>query len=114
MGRPIGSSRSARVPDLSVRNARTKAALTCMRFYFDFQDLAGTILDDDGEELPDIAAVRDAAMRYLAKAIRDHSPSELTDKLSVHVRTKEARIMTVSATIEVVGAPTHGRSSNLS
>ncbi|UPK31343.1 hypothetical protein [Bradyrhizobium sp. 195] len=43
-----------------------------------------------------------------------HSPSGLTDKLSVHVRMEEALIMTVSATIEVVGAPAHGKRSNLS
>ncbi|WFU76637.1 hypothetical protein [Bradyrhizobium sp. CB2312] len=85
-----------------------------MRFYFDYQDLAGTILDDDGEELPGITAARDAAMRYLAEAIRDHSPSGLTDKLSVSVRTKESLIMIVSATIEVVAAPSHSQSSHLS
>ncbi|PDT72267.1 hypothetical protein CO683_03860 [Bradyrhizobium ottawaense] len=85
-----------------------------MRFYFDYQDLAGTILDDNGEELPGLAAARDAAMRYLAEGIRDHSPSGLTDKLSVHVRTKESPVMIVSATVEVVAAPSHGKSSNLS
>ncbi|MBB4258727.1 DUF6894 family protein [Bradyrhizobium sp. CIR3A] len=85
-----------------------------MRFYFDYQDLAGTILDDNGEELPDLAAARDAAMRYLAEGIRDHSPSGLTDKLSVNVRTKESSIMTVSATIEVVAALPRSRTDKLS
>ncbi|WP_091967633.1 DUF6894 family protein [Bradyrhizobium shewense] len=85
-----------------------------MRFYFDYQDLAGTILDDDGEELPDLAAARDAAMRYLAEGIRDHSASGLTDRLSVNVRTKESSIMTVSATIEVVAASPRGRADKLS
>ncbi|WP_018323465.1 hypothetical protein [Bradyrhizobium sp. WSM2793] len=85
-----------------------------MRFYFDYQDLAGTILDDDGEELPDLAAARDAAMRYLAEGIRDHSPSGLTDKLSVNVRTKESSIMIVSATIEVVAASPRSRTDKLS
>ena len=61
-----------------------------MRFYFDYQDPAGVILDDQGEDLPDFAAARDAAMRYLAEGIRDHSPSSLTDKLSVLVRMKDA------------------------
>ncbi|UPK31265.1 DUF6894 family protein [Bradyrhizobium sp. 195] len=73
-----------------------------MRFYFDYQDSAGSILDDQGEELPNLGAARDAAMRYLAEGIRDYSSSSLTEKLSVHVRTKEAPIMTVSATVEVV------------
>ena len=45
-----------------------------MRFYFDYQDAAGAILDDQGEELPDFAAARDAAMTYLAEGIRDHGP----------------------------------------
>ncbi|QOZ65891.1 DUF6894 family protein [Bradyrhizobium arachidis] len=85
-----------------------------MRFYFDYQDFAGTIRDDDGEELSDLAAARDAAMRYLAEGIRDHSPWGLTDKLSVEVRSKEALIMTVSATIEVVAAPSDGKSGTLS
>jgi len=85
-----------------------------MRFYFDYQDLAGTILDDNGEELPGLVAARDAAMRYLAEGIRDHSPSALTDKISINVRTKESQIMTVSATVEVVAAPSHGKSRNLS
>ncbi|MCP3402104.1 MULTISPECIES: DUF6894 family protein [unclassified Bradyrhizobium] len=83
-----------------------------MRFYFDYQDAAGVILDDQGEELPDFAAARDAAMRYLAEGIRDHSPSTLTDKLSVLVRTKEVPIMTVSATIEVAAATPIGEAEN--
>lgn len=85
-----------------------------MRFYFDYQDSAGAILDDQGEDLPDLAAARDAALRYLAEGIRDHSPSELTEKLSVLVRTKDAPIMTVSATIEVAAAASIGLGTKLS
>ncbi|AMA55744.1 DUF6894 family protein [Bradyrhizobium sp. CCGE-LA001] len=83
-----------------------------MRFYFDYQDHAGIIVDDDGEELPGIAAARDAAMRYLAEGIRDHSPSGLTDKLSVNVRTKETPIMTVSAIVEVVAASSESKAES--
>ncbi|WFU75600.1 MULTISPECIES: hypothetical protein [unclassified Bradyrhizobium] len=85
-----------------------------MRFYFDYQDTAGAIIDDQGEELPNFAAARDAAMRYLAEAIRNHSPSSLTEKLSILVRTKETPIMTVSATVEVAAATPIGKSRNLS
>ncbi|AMA61058.1 hypothetical protein BCCGELA001_05400 [Bradyrhizobium sp. CCGE-LA001] len=85
-----------------------------MRFYFDYQDSAGIIIDDQGEELPNFEAARDASMRYLAEAIRDHSPSSLTEKLSVLVRTEEVPIMTVSATVEVAGATPTGRSRSLS
>ncbi|MCP3395497.1 hypothetical protein NLM27_43170 [Bradyrhizobium sp. CCGB12] len=41
--------------------------LAHMRFYFDYQDTAGAIIDDQGEALPDFEAARDAAMRYLAE-----------------------------------------------
>jgi hypothetical protein len=88
--------------------------LAHMRFYFDYQDSAGIILDDQGEELSDLVAARDAAMRYLAEGIRDHSPSGLTDKLSVFVRTKDVPIMTVSATIEVTAATPSGIDRKLS
>ncbi|SFP67046.1 hypothetical protein SAMN05216330_10972 [Bradyrhizobium sp. Ghvi] len=85
-----------------------------MRFYFDYQDLAHTFVDGQGEELPGLVAARDAAMRYLAKGIRDHSPSGLIEKISVHARTKDASILTVSATIEVVvGAMPSGKRSFL-
>ena len=85
-----------------------------MRFYFDYQDPAGVILDDQGEDLPDFAAARDAAMRYLAEGIRDHSPSSLTDKLSVLVRMKDAPMIILSATIEMVTAAPGGTGRNLS
>ncbi|WP_441465936.1 DUF6894 family protein [Bradyrhizobium xenonodulans] len=85
-----------------------------MRFYFDYKDSAGTILDDQGEDLPDFATACDAAMRYLAEGIRDHSPSELTDKLSVLVRTKDVPILTVSATIDVTAAAPISSSRKLS
>lgn len=89
------------------------AMLPRMRFYFDYQDSAGVIVDDQGEELPNFEAARDASMRYLAEAIRDHSPSSLTEKLSVLVRTEEVPIMTVSATVEVAAATPTGRSRSL-
>ncbi|MEY9239194.1 hypothetical protein ABIF68_006813 [Bradyrhizobium japonicum] len=84
-----------------------------MRFYFDYQDLAGFILDEVGEELPDLAAARDAAMRYLAESIRDHSPSGLADTFCVSVRTKHTPIMTVLATIEVVAPAASGQGSTI-
>lgn len=82
-------------------------------FYFDYQGSAGAITDDHGEELPSFAAARDAAMRYLAEGVRDHSASSLAEKPSVHVRTKDGPIMTVSATIEVVAATPIGKATAL-
>ena len=38
-----------------------------MRFYSDFQDSAGVILDAQGEDFSDSTAARDTAMRYLAE-----------------------------------------------
>ncbi|MGL9622406.1 hypothetical protein QRQ56_30975 [Bradyrhizobium sp. U531] len=85
-----------------------------MHFYFDYKDSAGVIIDDDGEDLPSIASARDAAMRYLAEGIRDYSPSELTETLSVLVRTTEVHVMSVSATVQITAATPMGTSKTLS
>jgi len=73
------------------------------RYYFDFRDDAGLTFDDTGEELPDLDAARDAALRALAEAIRAKSDvgAEM-GQMFVEVRTHAAAVLTVSASVEVI------------
>ncbi|WFU76619.1 hypothetical protein [Bradyrhizobium sp. CB2312] len=72
------------------------------RYFFDFHDDLGLTIDDAGEDLPNLAAARGAALRALAEAIRTKSEIHAEmGPMSVIVRTQSARVLTVSASIEI-------------
>lgn len=72
-----------------------------MRFYFDYQNVIGITIDDQGQDLPDVNAARSAAIRSLAEGICDLSVSDLPSQMSINVRTDAGFVLRVSTSIEV-------------
>lgn len=72
------------------------------RYFFDLVD--GQILVDDvGQELPDISAARDEAARILGETVRDDFPGD-GPKRDLHVEVRDeagAKVLTVSVRYNV-------------
>jgi hypothetical protein len=65
------------------------------RYYFDLRDAAGLIVDDDGYELPDLAAVQWEAVLSLVDRSRDTSDGivQLRTDLEIEVRDDAGPVM---------------------
>ena len=71
-------------------------------FYFDIHD-TGTTLDDVGVELPDVAAVRQAAMESLPQIAADEIPKDSDHRHFTVLVTDEDGHSVYSATLTYTG-----------
>jgi hypothetical protein len=67
-------------------------------YYFDFRDANGFTRDDDGYDLPDLAAVQWEAVLSLVDQSRDTSTMSLRflNDLEIHVRDDAGPVMSVT------------------
>ncbi len=71
------------------------------RFYFDFDDGGGgSILDNEGEELPDVDAAQREALAALGNVAREYTRHSADGRVSVRVRDDQGAVLQVSATFE--------------
>ncbi|WP_309296303.1 DUF6894 family protein [Bradyrhizobium sp. Ce-3] len=65
------------------------------RYYFDLRDGCGLAIDEEGLEMPDLAAVQEEAARALADMIRDSVRGQNLDRAAVEVRDHNGPILEV-------------------
>ena len=74
------------------------------RYYFDFSDENGLILDDEGAEFRDLDAVQDEAARCLADmawdAVRNFTGCPVL-QIAVNVRTAEGTVLHARLSFEI-------------
>lgn len=74
------------------------------RYYFDLTDGVGTALDEEGLELPDLAAAQDEAAKALADmtrdAVRAHAGGA-AQRMLIEVRDEDGPVMHVRFSFEV-------------
>ncbi|WP_165445855.1 DUF6894 family protein [Bradyrhizobium uaiense] len=56
------------------------------RYYFDLRDGDDLAIDEEGLEMPNLAAVREEAARTLADMVRDSITGQNLDQIAVEVR----------------------------
>ena len=71
-------------------------------YFFDIADGDKQLRDDEGVDLPDYAAARDAALGALPDMARDKLPAGDRHALMVHVRDENGTLVH-SATLDLVG-----------
>jgi len=74
------------------------------RYYFDFMDSGGLLVDDDGRELGDLQAVQIEAARSLIDMARDSlldAAAGLIDRIAVQVRDDAGPVMNVRFRFEI-------------
>ncbi|MEK9280072.1 MULTISPECIES: hypothetical protein [unclassified Bradyrhizobium] len=71
------------------------------RFYFDYHDCSGTIVDNGGYDLSDGLAARRLAWESLGQAILDGASRNVLGELAIEVRDAAGPVLRVSAIIEV-------------
>ncbi|MGY2904630.1 DUF6894 family protein [Bradyrhizobium sp. URHC0002] len=70
------------------------------RFYFDFHDADGILIDDAGEELPSAAIARKEALESIGEAVKELTSRHSEGRIAVEVRDSEGSILKVSALVE--------------
>jgi hypothetical protein len=72
------------------------------RFYFDFDDDGGTVVDNDGDEYPSIEAAKREAFAALGDAAKDYASARdpSNQRLIIRLRDKAGAILEVSAAFE--------------
>ena len=74
------------------------------RYYFDFMDSGGLLVDDEGRELGDLQAVQIEAARSLIDMARDSlldAAAGLIDRIAVQVRDDAGPVMNVRFRFEI-------------
>ena len=74
------------------------------RYYFDFMDSGGLLVDDEGRELGDLQAVQTEAARSLIDMARDSlldADAGLIDRIAVQVRDDAGPVMNVRFRFEI-------------
>lgn len=66
------------------------------RYYFDLRDGCGLAIDEEGLEMPDLAAVQEEAARALADMIRDSIHGHNLDRVAIEVRDGNGPILEVA------------------
>jgi hypothetical protein len=76
------------------------------RYFLDLHDENGIILDEDGEEMPDVEAARKEAMMALGEASRDFARVGTDGQLVIRVRDERGPVLSVSVSFETSRRPT--------
>jgi len=72
------------------------------RYFFDTRNNDDFVEDDEGLELPDIAAVKDQAAKSLAELARDVLPGSARRHLSVEARDAEGPVLVAMMMFEAL------------
>lgn len=68
-------------------------------YFFDFHDANGVIIDDQGQELPDLEAAGYEARRSIGEAVRELTGKGLDGRAMIEVRDKGGPVLRVVGTI---------------
>ena len=71
------------------------------RYYFDFHDGEGVLLDEEGRELRDLETAEVAAAHSLARMARAEFIDARQRTLAIHVRTLDGPLFQASLTFEL-------------
>jgi hypothetical protein len=69
------------------------------RFYFDFHDADGVLIDDDGD-LPDAIMARNVALESVGETVRDLTYRHDGARVAIEVRDGDGPVLRVSAVVE--------------
>lgn len=72
------------------------------KYFFDFQDPQGRIVDDEGVELPSLDAARSEARQTIGEAARSLMAKGAEGRIVVQVRDQRGPVLTVTAEFETV------------
>jgi len=68
------------------------------RYFLDYHNDMGVIIDDEGQELPNLDAARTEARRTIAEGARDLMAEGGDGQIKVEVRDKSSVVLRVTAT----------------
>ena len=66
------------------------------RYYLDLRDGDGLAIDEEGLEMPDLAAAREEAAHALADMVHDSITGQNLDQIAIEVRDDNWRVLDVA------------------